>query len=176
MKPRSPERWAHEELIHAWWVKPRLLAGEYPGNPDDDRAREKVNVLVDAGVRTFVDLTTEHDPLTPYVTIVEQIARERDLELEHVNRPIPDLGIVEDADYDALLGLIEDAQHRGVVYVHCWGGVGRTGTVVGCLLARDGASYEEVVDQLQRLRAGTSKADRASPETDAQRAAIRRRT
>ena len=26
----------------------------------------------------------------------------------------------------------------GAVYVHCWGGIGRTGTVVGCWLVRHG--------------------------------------
>ena len=26
----------------------------------------------------------------------------------------------------------------GLTYVHCWGGIGRTGTVVGCWLVRHG--------------------------------------
>ena len=33
-----------------------------------------------------------------------------------------------------VLTLIEEALVRGAVYVHCWGGIGRTGTVVGCWL------------------------------------------
>jgi hypothetical protein len=39
------------------WVAPALLAGTYPGSKDDAEARGKVQALLDAGVRTFVDLT-----------------------------------------------------------------------------------------------------------------------
>ena len=44
-----------------------LLAGEYPGHPTR-RAAEKIDLLVDAGIRTFVDLTTPADRLDPYDT------------------------------------------------------------------------------------------------------------
>jgi len=59
--------------------------------------------------------------------------------------------------------------------VHCWGGVGRTGTVVGCWLARHGiANGEEVLDHIARLRQGDlARRDRPSPETDTQRALVR---
>lgn len=40
-----------------------------------------------------------------------------------------------------------------VVYVHCWGGRGRTGTAAGCWLARHGmAEGDEVLALLQHLR------------------------
>jgi hypothetical protein len=91
--------WPQDDFVHAWWTGPvRLLAGEYPGHPDAGRARHKLDLLVDAGIRTFVDLTT------PAVDTIEQ-------------------------------GLT-----RGAVYVHCWGGVGRTGTVIGCVLADQGST------------------------------------
>ncbi|HTW99459.1 MAG TPA: protein-tyrosine phosphatase family protein [Acidimicrobiales bacterium] len=63
----------------------------------------------------------------------------------------------------------------GAVYLHCWGGVGRTGTVVGCLLADEGLGHHEIVERIERLRAGTCKASRPSPETEAQRGVIERR-
>ena len=59
-----------------------------------------------------------------------------------------------------------------MVYVHCWGGVGRTGTVVGCHLVESGVAAGEVPAALGALRAGTARAHRASPETDAQRGFI----
>lgn len=47
-----PGAWPFDELVHAWWVgRGRLLAGEYPGEPDERRCREKIDVLVDAGIR-----------------------------------------------------------------------------------------------------------------------------
>ena len=41
------------------------------------------------------------------------------------------------------------------VYVHCWGGSGRTGTIVGCWLRRRGlVDSDEVLERLQELRLG----------------------
>jgi hypothetical protein len=168
--------WVHDELVHGWWVEPgRLLAGEYPGTTDPDRARLKLDVLVDAGVRTFIDLTTEDDRLEPYRRVLGEIAMARQVELHHRSFPIPDLSVVDDADYDPMLAAIERGFERGAVYVHCWGGIGRTGTVIGCYLVDSGLSHDMALAHIGRLRAGTRKAHRPAPETDTQRAVIRRR-
>jgi protein-tyrosine phosphatase len=57
------------------------------------------------------------------------------------------------------------------VYVHCWGGIGRTGTVVGCWLMRHGLDEGDPVGRIARLRRDMEDA-RPSPETPAQRAMI----
>jgi ADP-ribosyl-[dinitrogen reductase] hydrolase len=168
--------WPHDDFLHAWWVIPGVLAGEYPGHQERARARQKVDLLVDAGVRTFVDLTTDDDGLAPYSELVKEVAAARGLDLRHERRGIPDLGVVDDARYDETLRLIAEAEERGRVYVHCWGGVGRTGTVVGCLLLDRGlATGDDVLDRLAELRAGTRKGRRPSPETPAQIEVLRRR-
>ncbi len=100
---------------------------------------DKLNVLVDAGIRTFIDLTTPADRLAPYDQALELVASARQLELERLSFPIPDLGVVDD-EYDAVTSTIATALRRGGVYVHCWGGIGRTGTVVGCVLVDEGAT------------------------------------
>jgi ADP-ribosylglycohydrolase len=172
----TTEKWPHDGFLHAWWVEPgRVLAGEYPGHPDERRAAAKVNLLIDAGIRTFIDLTTPNDPLEPYADAVEAAATARGLEVRHVRFPIPDFDVVADDEYDRVVGLIRAAATRGGVYVHCWGGVGRTGTVVGCLLADDGLGYDAIVHRLAELRAGTLKAGRPCPENEAQRDVLRRR-
>ena len=75
-------RWQHDEFLHAWWVEPgAVLAGEFPGHLDDVRAAEKVNLLVDYGVRTFVDLTTPADQLEPYEHQVTTAASDRGLDV-----------------------------------------------------------------------------------------------
>lgn len=173
-EPTTPG-WPHDEALHAWWVAERLLAGEYPGDPDPARAAEKLNLLVDAGIRTFVDLTTPADGLQPYEATLAHLASCRRLDLRRIASPIPDLGVVDDDAYDGLLDAISAASRRGGVYVHCWGGVGRTGTVIGCWLGRDGATYDEALRRLRQARAGTRKAHRPCPETAIQRALLERR-
>ena len=55
------------------------------------------------------------------------------------------------------------------VYVHCWGGKGRTGTVVGCYLARHGfAAGNDVIEKIKELRKNTEDFSDPSPETKEQ--------
>jgi hypothetical protein len=55
---------------------------------------------------------------------------------------------------------------RRPVYVHCWGGKGRTGTVVGCYLVRHGiAEGEAALKAIQKMRRNDPKAHEPSPET-----------
>jgi len=168
--------WAHDDFVHAWWVQPgRLLAGEYPGHASPARARHKVDLLADAGIRTFVDLTTPADRLEPYQPLIAEVASARDLDVRHVSFPIPDLDVADDHLYDDVCESIEEDLRRGAVYVHCWGGVGRTGTVIGCVLADEGLTYDEVIDQLTSLRRSSRKARRQAPEMSVQHDLIRRR-
>lgn len=105
--------WEHDDFVHAWWVQPgRLLAGEYPGLADAGRAREKVDLLVDAGVRTFVHFTTPADRLAPYRPRVDAVATARDLELTYVSFPIPDLSVVDDHEYDDIARVIGQRQRE----------------------------------------------------------------
>ncbi|WP_396910170.1 hypothetical protein [Mycolicibacterium sp.] len=62
-----------------------------------------------------------------------------------------------------------------IVYVHCWGGKGRTGTVIGCFLAESGLSYHDVIARIAELRSGTRKAAHSCPESAAQNDLLRAR-
>jgi len=171
--------WPHDEVLHAWRVDEHLLAGEFPAAKGDPvRSDEKLQLLVDAGVRTFVDLTdadTTDAHLAPYEPRLQSVAAMRGLDLRRVNLPIPDRGVADDARYDQIVATIDQHRDRGGVYVHCWGGVGRTGTVVGCVLAAAGHDHDAIEGRLVELRAGTRKAHRRCPENAAQLAVIRRR-
>src|SRR6185436_11756643 len=78
-----------------------------------------------------------------------------------------------------ILDVVDGARAGGgTVYVHCWGGVGRTGTVIGCWLVRHGRTGDEALAELARLFATMSESKRrrhpkGSPETSAQREMVR---
>ena len=173
----DPEHgWLHDPYLHGYWVEPgRILAGEYPADRGGVRTAAKVNLLVDHGVRTFVDLTRPDDGLTPYEREVHEAAVRRGLDLARIHHPIPDMGVLEVADYDRIVSTIRTATDRGAVYVHCWGGIGRTATVVGCMLVADGISADAAMARIDQLRSVTRKAHMAAPQTEAQRDVIRRR-
>ena len=54
------------------------------------------------------------------------------------------------------------------VYVHCWGGIGRTGTVVGIELCRAGVATTEDFVEVIRRRRRFDKGGRSSPENAGQ--------
>ena len=61
-----------------------------------------------------------------------------------------------------------------VLYIHCWGGRGRTGIVAACLLGLlyDGMDAEEALDRVQAYFA-TRAPGNPSPETEPQRQQVR---
>ena len=159
-------------LPNAYWVVPgRFAAGEYPGAKDPSEAASKVRNLLDGGVDHFVDLTEPHE-LVPYSEIVEEEATRLGRSVRHERRSIPDVSVpTSPSEMAAILDGIDAALEEGrTVYVHCWGGVGRTGTVVGCWLVRHGRTGEEALAQVTEWWRGVEKAWRQpeSPETPEQ--------
>jgi ADP-ribosyl-[dinitrogen reductase] hydrolase len=154
----------------------RLIAGEYPGDRHDSPASVKLGTLLDAGVRTFVDLTEAHE-LRPYHALLACEAKARGAEATHVRIPIRDLSVPQSPDvmHEILNAIDHGLRAGGKVYVHCWGGVGRTGTVIGCHLVRLGMSGDEALARVGTLFKSMEKYPRRnrSPETDEQEAFVR---
>ena len=157
-----------------WLLDGAILAGEYPGAAHPSEAAAKLRQLHAAGVDTFIDLT-EAGELEPYEPVLQTLAEEkRDAPAYH-RLPVRDLGIPSPEHMHRVLDLIEAEQAKGrTVYVHCWGGVGRTGTVVGCYLVRRGLTGQQALDRIAELWQCMEKRHWTprSPETDAQRAFV----
>ena len=118
-------------LRQSYYLHGKLFAGEYPGDKDEETARRKINNMVHFGVRHFVDLTEEGE-LRPYSHLLPKGTT-------YLRFPIPDGGVPQSMEsVSRLLDKIADFENmEGYTYIHCWGGVGRTGTIVGCLKARE---------------------------------------
>jgi protein-tyrosine phosphatase len=161
---------------NAYWVRPgKLLAGEYPRTIDNKSSRIKLGQLLEAGVTFFLDLTEAGEyHLKSYAGLLRQEATARKQTVEYRRMSIRDRGTPTPAEMKRILDTIDAELAAGrVVYVHCFGGIGRTGTVVGCHLVRRGLSGEAALAEITRLRRGTPTEWQPSPETEAQEQMVR---
>lgn len=153
-----------------------LLCGPHPLRP----GRETLDSLLASGVTCFIDLT-EPGELPAYESASQQFSDsmiQRDdtsLAIDHSQftihysrLPIPDYSIPSPSHMTAILDTLDAALAAGhSVYLHCHGGRGRTGTVVGCWLVRQGMTGEQALARIAELRG-----DHDSPETEAQRSFV----
>ena len=130
---------------NSYWATPLLVACEYPWTPMWTARSQKIDLLLRAGVRTFIDLT-ESGELCPYqphlAAHVSRVGIDEEHEpVEYYSFPIPDRCLPRSVGYvRQILDVLKDNERRGrVTAVHCRGGIGRTGLVVGCWLVESGA-------------------------------------
>ena len=128
-------------IENSYWIMPELfLAGEYPRNVDEKSSVNKLNCLYKAGIKVFIDLTGPTDRLKPYSLYPGQT---------RFNFFISDLSIPSSVLMKEILDTIDfHIQANIPTYLHCWGGVGRTGTVVGCWFIRQGYTAKEALSHL----------------------------
>lgn len=157
-----------------YWVEPgRVMAGGYPGAASKPLARTKLNALLDCGVRTFIDLTEPHE-LTPYDALLSLEANGRGVTVTYHRQPIQDHGVPTTERMRDILDAMQTSLDRGEpVYVHCWGGIGRTGTVVGCWLVEQGMAGGDPIAALAELRAHPQRHRLPSPEMPEQETFVR---
>ncbi|MBM3281043.1 MAG: dual specificity protein phosphatase family protein [Candidatus Handelsmanbacteria bacterium] len=169
-------------FARSYWVLPgRLLAGYYPGAPTKGEAEQKLNALLQAGIRCVINLVEEEErnekgeTMRPYHQLLAQAAASRGLETSYVRTPVRDQDVPSAPTMRLILDVIDAAlQQRQPVYVHCWGGRGRTGTVVGCFLARHGITRSErTLERISHLRRAEETSVKCSPDNEVQREMVR---
>jgi hypothetical protein len=165
----------------SYWVIPGfLMAGEIPSAQSYNARTEKIQCIVDSGIRSVVNLMEGEEcnfigkKLIDYSDEMLKIAKESKIELAINRFPIKDLDIPPvDFMVEILNHIKKDILEEKPVYVHCWGGIGRTGTTVGSFLINEGiCDVKEVIDFIKFLKRDTNIAHRDSPETSDQVAFI----
>ncbi len=162
----------------SYWLLPgKLLAGPYPFVPAAADGQARIEALLDAGVTAFLDLTEDGEylsgqPVFPYRESLVRAADARKVEVESARAPIRDMAAATEAQLELALREINRFLAAGrTVYLHCLGGIGRTGTVAGSWLIERGlAAPAEAIALIARYRDWPGASP--SPETRAQEALV----
>jgi protein tyrosine phosphatase len=158
----------------SYWVVPgKLLAGGYPGSEDPIEEKRNLKGLIQAGIKHVISLMEPQeynrpdDPFPPYVDHMETIAEKMRITVTFDQISIKDFSVPTERQIVRILNQIDMCiKYDKPVYAHCWGGKGRTGTVVGCYLIRHGiATGNDVIKKIKELRKNTVDFSEPSPET-----------
>jgi hypothetical protein len=159
----------------SYWVVPgKFMAGENPAKAYfEEDMRRRLRALLALNIDCFIDLTRPGETHQPYQPLLEDEANGYGIPVEYINYPIGDMGTPPDELMKRILDTIQEktGQNR-VVYLHCLAGIGRTGTVVGCYLVRNGLSGPAALKEIMALRSVIPGYPFPSPESDAQREMI----
>ena len=117
-----------------WWITEAVAGGAKPTS-------ENLSDLKTQGFSTLVCLldegeTTGYDP--------------HGYAFHHL--PIADFGAPSPAQFRAFLDIV--AQAPGKTLVHCWGGLGRTGTMGAALYIAGGATADAAIAEIRTRRPG----------------------
>jgi hypothetical protein len=162
----------------SYWVVPgTFCAGIYPGDHAPALLEMKMRALLDCGIRHIINLMEIDETdfsgriLPSYKETWQDLAVEKGYGVSVSRFPIRDMGIPGVGRMKKVLDDIDRSLSAALpVYLHCWGGIGRTGTVVGCWLARhEIALGNNALTMIDELRRHTANFELASPQTGDQR-------
>ena len=155
---------------NSYWVIPdKLMAGEYPGHRFNElQTPRRLDALLDAGITTFIDLTEPNERI-PYEPVLRERASYYQIEIAYFQFSIGDFGIPSPKNMRAILDTLHNTLAEGRnPYIHCWAGMGRTGTAVGCYFVETGLSGAEALLKVDELCYYAP-----SPQTKAQKDFVR---
>ena len=152
----------------SYWVLPnKLIAGEIPASQIEEESQRKLLGLVNIHISAVINLMEDDERNRSCKLFYNYSEYLQSHKIKTHRFPIRDGSIPSIERMTEILNLIDEYISKNkMVYVHCWGGVGRTGMTVGCYLKRHGiADNNKVLNQIDTLKINTPIASRISPET-----------
>ena len=176
-KNNPPLRLPHNNCYAV--VPGKFLAGEYPADVAgfSPAGKEKLEAIIRYGVSLFLDLTEKEDGLAPYEEAARSTAGETGKKIDYRRFEIQNGDIPSDDLTRKILDSIDRCiEAGGCVYLHCWGGIGRTGTIVACFLVHHGLTADTALEKVEAFWRSTAKYDKywTSPENERQKDYVRK--
>jgi len=114
------------------------------------RSPEQVRWLHEQGVAAIVSL----HPVS--LQVQDEIAR---LRMAHKALLVQDMGVPDDGQIEEFLQFVGQQERMGrACLVHCYAGIGRTGTMLALYLVSKGADAQEAIDRLGGLQTESQQA------------------
>ncbi|MHA2294456.1 MAG: protein-tyrosine phosphatase family protein [Candidatus Hodarchaeales archaeon] len=127
------------DFNYDWIVEKELLAASLPTSVED------IKLLHQAGVKTIISLCDGYD--------VEQIIRKSKVNVTHLVFEIPDFSVPDESQVEEFLKYMEFGDKP--VAIHCYAGIGRTGTMIAMyLIHKKGMGAREAIEFVRSRRYG----------------------
>jgi protein-tyrosine phosphatase len=158
-------------IQNSYWVIPgRFMAGEHPTIGSTAATKLKLRWLMGQGINFIFDLTESGEADVDYPIFIQNEAAPLKIQITYNRFPIQDWHTPSQEKMIEILNTIDGALLEDrKIYLHCYGGLGRTGISVGCFLVRHGISGNEALARIMKLRSEIPGTPKLSPETAAQR-------
>ena len=148
-----------------FWVHDGVLcAGCSPGDTDPAVRDAKLRGLLACGIRQGLNLMEEHEkshdgrPFAPYTPRFFALAAARNVVGKCLRLPIRDASAPQPSAWRDILETLETTlREHTPTYLHCWGGHGRTSTVIACHVIERGRAPHQALDAVLRWRADLPK-------------------
>lgn len=148
-----------------------FLVGEYPGSAYLREQEGKLEELLNKDVRAILNLMEESEMayFFSYQSYFGEQLKSKGHNFTFKHLSIRDLDVPTAEQMVTILNQIDEWLAAGLnPYVHCWGGHGRSGTVVGCWLVRHGIPAKQALQLIQEWRANSPFRDSEQPSPQTQ--------
>lgn len=151
------------QVYHPDFQDLQLFGGQHPSSLDKKGRAILFDEFIQLGITASICLLEAHE-LQRFFSYKDKFL-EKTPNAQWLHYPIVDMSIPSPELMTQILDRIDTlVAANEKIYVHCLGGHGRTGTVIGCWLKRQGYHNQEIYLKLAQWRVKTLFGTTASPQ------------